>query len=115
MKKRIEELEEEVRRLRRELKFIKALGVKPTSDSWPFREELNRQLKTLGYNPGELQATYRGLLGEMPAFDYRICELALLDAFANEGGATVWHGDGSSCAVQIIENLLRKCKEDIGK
>ena len=35
-------------------------------------------------------------------------EAAILDALVNMGGATAWSGDGSSCAVQIIQNIIQE-------
>lgn len=86
--------------------------------------------------PGKLQAKWRGMdtyhmdgngwhskpiamiahgirtfpMGEFPM---REIEYAIVDALINEGGATAWCGDGSSCAVQIVENIWRLAKAEI--
>lgn len=37
-----------------------------------------------------------------------VIDAALLDAFVNMGGATAWTGDGSSCAAQIVQNIMEE-------
>ena len=66
-------------------------------------KDLEDRLRGLGYKPGELQARWRFTEGLV--FNYAEVDAALLDAFVNMGGATAWCGDGSSCAVQIVQNI----------
>ena len=40
-----------------------------------------------------------------------LIDAAILDALVNMGGATAWTGDGSSCAVQIVQNIIEERDE----
>src|SRR5882672_10511286 len=80
-----------------------------------FKKQLNETLKTMGFEPCKLQAKWRPNGGApFPSeFPWRELELALLDALVNEGGATAWSGDGSSCAVQIIHAIWLGARKEI--
>ena len=89
------------------------------------KENLRENLARLGFKPGELQWKWRnnpppfpGIPEKFPGpeHDAYIAWLdeagfAILDALVNEGGATAWCGDGSSCAAQIVEMVARMKQE----
>lgn len=81
-----------------------------------FNEDLKRQF---GLEPCKLQAKWRNMpepIKELPKeFPWEEIEAALLDAFINEGSATAWRGDGSSCAVQIVHNMWILAQSEIKK
>jgi hypothetical protein len=71
-----------------------------------YRKQLNEKLTRMGYSPGDLQYRWRTEKGLQ--FDYSEVEAAILDALVNMGGATAWSGDGASCAVQIVQNIIEE-------
>lgn len=71
------------------------------------RERLNTSLASHGYKPGDLQHRWRTEKNLSPAYPGELDD-AILDALVNMGGATAWCGDGSSCAAQIVEALLKE-------
>lgn len=60
-----------------------------------------------GFKIGELQAKWRDAAQIPTEINWREVESALIDAFASQGG-TVWCGDGSGCAVQIVQTILSR-------
>jgi hypothetical protein len=71
-----------------------------------YKDQLLQTLHRFGYEPGDLQWKWRTRKG-LP-FDMAEIDAALLDAFVNMGGATAWTGDGSSCAAQIVQNIMEE-------
>jgi len=61
-------------------------------------------------NENQLQWKWRNVETLPAEFNYSECEAAILDAFIRQGGANVWPGDGSSCAVQIVEAVWKRMK-----
>jgi hypothetical protein len=62
-------------------------------------------------NNNQLQWKWRNPKTLPDVFDIHEAEAALMDAFIRQGGAFVWHGDGSSCAAQIVEAVWNRPKE----
>jgi hypothetical protein len=71
-----------------------------------YLNQLAETLKRLETAPGDLQWKWRTQKG-LPNDPIQI-DAALLDAFVNMGGATAWSGDGSSCATQIVQNIIEE-------
>ncbi len=59
-------------------------------------------------NENQLQWKWRHIETLPEKFDHSECEAAILDAFIRQGGATVWAGDGSGCAMQIVEAVWQR-------
>lgn len=67
-------------------------------------KDLNSRLAHRSMKPGDLQWKWRTETDLK--YDYQdVCD-ALLDALVNMGGATAWNGDGTSCAAQIVQNII---------
>ena len=69
-----------------------------------YKNQLLETMTRLGFKPGDLQFKWR--TEKNLTRNYMEIETAILDALVNMGGATAWSGDGSSCAVQIVQNIM---------
>jgi hypothetical protein len=91
--------------------LVKLMREHPEQANNIIRQENDARCARYGCDDeNQLQWKWRHVETLPAEFDYQECEAALLDAFIRQGGATVWCGDGSGCAMQIVEAVWKRMK-----
>ena len=83
---------------------LAAEGARWSASRQSFVVRLKQELADRDFEPSKLQYAQRTTTDR--AWTAEEIEYGILDALVNEGGATAWRGDGSSCAVQLVMHQI---------